>query len=387
MKTRNENSIFKGCYYIAIILMIINYISMSYGPIHLNVTLNTIFPFLISGLFLIKLLSQKINVKYILPFYIISILAIINYIITRNSIIILLSLVIIAFEGVDIKKIIRCSLVVKIFLIIYALLQFYFFEKNNPDFIMYSYEYGYKYTMGFSHPNGAGLILFWSICEAIYLKFEKLKIRDCLAYIVIIVFFGEKTKSRTFIIMSALLFLLIFMVKILNFKSINKFLHSFSQYATIVFSIITYLAVKFYYTKNLVLKSIINIINKTLTGRLFYSVAAMRLYGITWIGRRVDYAYMFFLREFDKKSSLTIDNFYIKCLVNYGLLWLLIAIVTIYLANKKLSVKENIFFILASIYALSENMFFNIAFCFPVYFIGKLLYENLDKNIPIYKKT
>ena len=127
-----------------------------------------------------------------------------------------------------------------------------------------------------------------------------------------------------------------------------------------------------YFNFNSNIIEILNKVNDFLTDRLRLSVFGYNSYGYTLFGKFIDFT----LPTKYTINRLVIDCFYIRCLVNYGIIYIIFLSIGFYFYSRNGNANEIIYLILISLIAISENYIPHLVFVFPLLFLGKLFYDN-----------
>ena len=106
--------------------------------------------------------------------------------------------------------------------------------------------------------------------------------------------------------------------------------------------------------------------NKLLSNRLLFSINAYAQTGLNVLPRTLE------TRFFD---TYIIDNYYVRCFINYGLLTLLLFYIPIVMVPRKGFEKEKKFSILSTIYLFFENVTINVGIALPYVFLADIIFN------------
>lgn len=320
--------------------------------------------------------TREYKASDILRIVVITCILIISCFFSKTHSNLVLFFLIFSIKEVDTKKLVKFDIKIKIiFLIIIVCLYYMGFTENY-----YLYRNGIRRSsMGFSHPNKFGTILFSIYCEYIYLKNKHINIKAffgiTLAISFAIYYFCD---SRTSIITTILLFLLIVVHKYYNIFNINLIKKIFVNIFTILLIISYILGVT--YNRN---NKVYMLVDNLLSTRIKSANIFLNNYNVNLFGNELDFS-----EEAAKKNhvgKLILDNAYIRILLNYGLIYT-IAFGYMYILLMKKSLKDEnmILFIILSIFAirgLVENNAFALYANIFLLYIYEIIYIRKGENI------
>lgn len=255
-----------------------------------------------------------------------------------------------AIKGVDIRIILKIDIVIKtLFLIFHSLIFALDYISGTEmvfDFID-EVRKGTVMSLYFVNPNSTGLIGVWIAIEILFLK-ENKKWFDYIAPTMFVSLVFIITTSRTpffvYVVYLALQFI----------KSDG------------VLTIIQKLAYPFFCTLSFMMVSLLSpgtpiydMLNALTSGRIGFSFMAYNLIGPVFLP---DSNAMVALEKYP------IDVFYIKCLVNYGIITMIIAYIPHFILPTDSSKETKRISIIASLYLFFEAVLVNIGFA-PAYLI------------------
>lgn len=272
-------------------------------------------------------------------------------------------LIIIGLININIKKIIKIDLAVKLFfLILHTIIYFYDMLYNYWKIIPYfvlTKKYGARHSLYFSHPNSANGVVIWLVIDWIIIsKNKKLSV---LLGSALVIYYSIFTVSRTSIIIYILFLLIVFFSKNNIIKKISIFLQKYLFIILTVLNAIIISLTQFYSSE------LIQQIDILFSKRLTYSKIATDTLGIHFFPNNISDAL--------HNNLLIIDNFYIKSFVCYGFVFLLILCVIYIFIGKHRNVNqfELAVLIIFPIYLVNELFVFNICRAIPLLVIGNII--------------
>ena len=220
-----------------------------------------------------------------------------------------------------------------------------------------------RHSLGFSHPNQFGLVVFqWLVCR-VYLYWDKIKVFDFIVLGALAMIIKRITDSQTATISILLLGLMILVVKLLDLYKVsyNRFLVkafsvvSFSLMLASVF--LTYVDVSKY--------AVLRTLDFFLSRRFTMGHRVLSVYGSSLLGQRVytTREQLAYHREVQSAySRLLLDNAYATLWLKYGIIILIIFIIAYLLLYRKVSMTPPLLVILFiySVYGIMEHGLFQM---------------------------
>lgn len=254
----------------------------------------------------------KIPKKSMLISLITLIVALLIYILFDNEMVLLIVLFSISYRNIDIKKIVKYDLLVKIpaLLIICAL---YF--AGHTTINNHIRNGIIRQSMGFANPNTFSAYITSIGIELLFLSKKKLSLKNIAITIFLVFLINYYADSRTQIIGMAIIFILFF----INERKKNIFNNKISKFICknmfIIMTIVSLIAINMYSNGN---KLAINF-DKSTYGRLSIPSTVLRRQKIQLFGNKINE-----IREIDySKNKLTtyqIDNMYLYLLLYLGII-------------------------------------------------------------------
>lgn len=315
-------------------------------------------------LFIIRIITDKIYKKKLLfTIFLVLIMIIIS---NNNDFINLFYtfLTILCSKNIDTKKIVKFIFIFNLVMIIIHFAYFfynYFTNKSSLDYIL-NRKMQKRYYCYIRHPNYVAAILFWTLCEFIYISKGR-KWFNIILSISIMLFVYFVTRSRTTLLIYILLIIYLFFKE----KYSKKFLINCFYFTIIGGIIMTIISINVFNSPGSILHDSVIKLDELLSHRITYSSKAMELFPITFFGNKIDVEAAWY------GNRLMIDSFYVSCFVEYGICLLVITIAMAFKVIKKMNTEELFLLILVFITALTERYLFYVVLCFPLLFFRQAL--------------
>ena len=294
---------------------------------------------------IIKIIRLKISIKQWLIVFSLSVVAIVSYLITKDSWMLQFILIIIACIYEDFDKVVKWDFIIKI-IVMSVLVLCYNLGMTNELHIVKNGQYRSSY--GFFHPNTFSMFITIMYFEFIYLKGVN-KLTFILG-VALSIFLSEISGARTSLIMMLSFFIMAVskknIIAFIKVRTIKELLENLF----IVFSVITIILTMLYNKNN----SLLIIINKLTSKRLIIQKMFWENYDINLIGNYIIY-------------NKTLDNAFIRIILNYGIIGCLLFHILYVNTIKKVLLNDKyyiilIMFITFLISGLMENLMFRITY-------------------------
>jgi len=361
---------FKNLPEISIYLLGIIFFIKATTLINIGNTIENIIIAIVSIILVIHIILSKYNLKSLLFCLLLSILALYTSLITEQSSILEMVLLIIAVRNYDINRVIEIIYrlskhLLLIHLIIYAVLLLW---GQQEFFTLY---YGrFRASFGFIHPNLFSIYVFNIMLMWAWLNYEKFNNKNLLVILLIMTLVYMVTNTRTAYIINIFILLTLYLSKKGKYPGAI-----FTGSLFPIISLLMLLFSKLYYDGN----NIILTINELLSGRIKLGAYALSNYGPTLLGQNIKFSDI----TWDPKwglNSFTFDSLYTYLLFCIGIVWLLIIIVLIYKVSKK-SEKSRIFILAFVLYSITEIHPLNCFYLFPI-LLFSTIGTKTNKNKP-----
>lgn len=353
------------------------------------IVLNSIFKTIIYGIIILllgyKVVVEGLSIKEILIYLIIGIICLLAYIKVDSIFFLINFVMIISIRGVNIKKVVKLDIIIKcVFLVTHIIIYIgnYFFAYDKFQELIINHGDRIRHAFYFTHPNIVSAIVFWIIMDLYYLK-EKISVKHILISIILMLVNYYFTRSRTILILFIVFLIIFFVEKMLKNKEIfNRILTITYKF---IFEIITIASIAMGILYKYNLRLITTVLNQLTSGRVYYSYAAFTDFGINLFSNA---------NALKLEKYLFIDNFYVRCAVLYGLIFVVMISIMTKLSKSKndKNIKEKIMIIILAISLFSEYFGIIIGNAIPLLLLGNLIMnkeENNEKKEPkdIYYST
>lgn len=296
----NLNNFF---FFVGILLIELSYtaVNIIYFQNHLTIIKFTgLFILLIN--FLLTVNKKSYSKNTLMMIFILLSISLIIYV--THSVSFLIELILIALNCIkkEFDETLKIDFKVKISILL-IILTSYFLGKTNGIFEIIMRENITRYSLGFYHPNTLSMFMMLILFEYVYLNKKNLNVKKIILIIILSLLSVKVTDSRTAFYCVLILITFIFIKNV--DKSLNKnnaiifFLrHSFS------FLMLASLLVSLLYIYNM--DFAINL-NELVNNRISIQSDFLKNYDITLFGNVIDY-------------NMTLDNGFLKLLLNFGLI-------------------------------------------------------------------
>lgn len=315
--------------------------------------------------FVLLLLSFLLTIRYdlysknkLFVIFVILAISLIVFVKYEEPLMLEIALVSVNCAKINFKTVVKYDLIIKLFLLFFIIF-FHMLGLTNGDYEKIMRDDTIRSSLGFFHPNTLSMFSMIIIFEYLYLNKLKLTTKKIFLAVLSSIIFSKITDSRTALYCTVILIVIsIFYRKKLDQScSINKFLKfviSNSFFVFLVFSIL----ISVMYLKN----SLFAIkLNESFNNRISYQSLFFRNYGVTLLGNNIEY-------------NITLDNGYLKLLLNFGIIPTIIYLFT-YLLNFQKGLQKDFLYVVilevvllyslfeSSMLYVSYNIFFLYIFC------------------------
>ncbi len=316
-------------------------------------------------LLFIKIIYKE-NIKRLIVYAIIIFLALISYASSKMTDYLSLVLLVIGAKGIDIKKIVKvCFSFYAITLGVHIIAYIITMLVDPASIEIVHRDEVERYSFFLGHPNSFAAILAWTNIMYLYLRYDKLKIRDYILTILVALFIYFVPNSRT----SAIL-LIVFIIMILMFKKNIRFIIKLGRFAIPVLAV-TMIALFLVYNMSPIIDKLDGILN----ARIKLGLAIYENYGTTLFGEYIPFGQELSSVYKYGLTKLTIDSAYYSLLFSYGIINTLVFlfIYTKLSFKKGLENKKILFLVIWAFYAVTETLALNPLLCFPLLFAKELI--------------
>ena len=327
---------------------------------------------------------NKITKKTALILFITVVLALITRIVSGTNTILMMCLLIIACKNIKLESVIKYDLKIKIlFLIIVSIL--YFLNLTNVNL---HYRNGVvRHSMGFSNPNVFSNYILSITVEYLYLRKDKIKIKDIVVILISILVIDYYADSRTQILCLIVLAIILFLNKYTKKKFINNKINNFIiKNLFLILTIISLMLVYFYNQGSPLVYSI----NEQTSGRVRRIAEVMDQYDINLIGNKLNLVTSM-QAKLTGEEQVALDNVYIYILLSYGIITFIYLCIAINKFIKYTIIeKEDILRVIILIFligGLMERFFVEIQINIFLLYFSHMIYNNKQKLENMENKT
>lgn len=321
--------------------------------------------------------SQIKNIKLLILYLLFISLGLLSANITGQSVILITIITIFALCSEKIDNVIKFIFYVEIIFLIINISIFVLLCLLNSYSFFKNYGGRIRCDFGFNHPNVFSSFLFNIILMWIWLNYKKITVRHYISIVIISIIAYLFSGTRTSLVLSFLTIILLFVSK--RSKK-SKFLFCIASVIVPLIAILIMLCIV-YYTSDI---SIINFIDKLLSTRIRLGAYAYENFGITFFGQNLENIDVIW-DPYWGFNEFTFDCSYSYLIMNNGLIWLLIIVISFYFLAKRKDNIINLFIIVWSLYAVTEIHGLNCYYCFPILLISYLVFYS-NKEMKIYAR-
>ena len=295
--------------------------------------------------------NKKINLRVAITVIFFSCIAIVS----KNKQLLILIIIILLIRELEFKKIVKYCFYGNIIAYVSILLGAIMGLIPNWNF---SRGNEFRYAYGYSYPSITSTYFFLLLLMKFYLKSGKIEIWEIALELLITGFIYDVTDSRMGLLMACIIIGLELILKILEFKKIKFKSKVFLKQLIIILPILVVaiiILLLVLYSKNI---NIAIKINKIMSDRLNLSIKAIHSYGIPLLGKDIKWygwgghGYIY-QKDFEYNF---VDIAYLKILFDYGLLFLILYILSYTMYMKKIVTNKERVFIIINILILIWGM-------------------------------
>lgn len=342
------------------------FVNVSFLSPYLKILKIISFIILIFSGFIINGKDKKLSLKNCLILLALLFISMISFNITKSTMFLEILLVSFNALGINFTKVVKMDLYIKLFIILFVTSMSRLGYATSDFIVTRSGEY-IRDAYGFYHPNTFGMILMMTFFDFVYLRRNKIGYKEFILSFLLIIFIRNTCDTRTVIYCIILFMICILFRNMFKFK--NKVLNFIKNNMCLIFLILSIITTLMY-MENYPLAIQLN---KILSNRLSLQAFFFNLYDINIIGNKIDFI-------------KTLDNGYLKIILNYGLITTIFLII-IYNLNlrKATKFKEKILiiiYLIILVFSISEStMFYIYNNIFMIYFLCTKEENNEKKAI------
>lgn len=307
---------------------------------------------------------------------IVSTILLISSVISKNASLMISWLTIIIIKDKPINEFIKLSFFMKVLFIITHLLYSLLIFFINPNSLLIQYSDGIRLSFFTSHPNVFSSIVMWTVMEWLWLKFDKIKFKDIITFIIITILTYACTKTDATIFI-CLIFIALFVMYKCGYCNI---LCKISKWIMPFLMMITFGMVNLFNTTSINMLKIISFLDKVLSRRISASAYAKSIYNYTMFGQVMDLSSIGWSDTY-QLSGIILDNLYISVAFRIGIIILILISISFYKLSNLNKGQLSIFIIMFCVYGLIETQGLIIYYCFTLSFIKYLLNNKMIDEI------
>lgn len=334
-------------------------------------------------IFLFALISGHYTRKSLSLIVLLCLLGVISYISSGYTNYIKAIMSVIVFQGINDRKGFKYLFFVRLcFTLMINLLAI--IGILNIGLISVGKSYGdiMAYGLGYDHPNRYAYAFIYLEMTFLCWKHEKVKKRDLCLICMMSVLGYILTKSRTLIIISGLLLVLVIGYKNKRFNTRVKWL--VRKLGIIIYPLLLVLSFVIPYVianKAGTLSRLFTQLNSIMSARFTIIARVFEFYKISLFGGVNEFS----LLE-QKYNYTTVDNGYIRLLFIFGLVGIIVYIIIVFLTTRKLIKTENYIYIICllvvALWGLSENILIDCGFNITILYWGVLFTRKNNLEFP-----
>lgn len=369
---KNKIKITELLFYIFYSVVIFRYLIMSYINISIEFS-DKIFIIVLIPISFSIIYFKKYNINELINTFIIIIISIIITYYSKQPTILITTITIILSKDIEFKKIVRYDMYLKGYIVFFTVLFSVLGIIENIKLIRYeASSIIIRNSYGFTHPNILATMILLIIIDYIYINHSKFRLKNYIFVILVMGITNIITDSRTglYIIIVVLIIILLDNSCIFS-KRIITYLSSIIIPCMGIGSIIAAI----YYSKNILFQWI----DLILTGRIRLANIYLNIYPIKIFGTEME-----FLSNTYKGEIITLDNLYVRIMLNFGVLYFVLICLSYYKLGRRyrnsLNSKKSILIITFALLGMCESMGYNICFNISLFLIIELIYNSNRKN-------
>ena len=212
-----------------------------------------------------------------------------------------------------------------------------------------------RYTLGYFNPNGLFFGVLVVCLDILILAGDNLQTRDFFVLALIGMIFGLVTGCRTGVLVLCAIIFVFYLKRKYNYEN-NKILTILITYSVPILCVLSYLCVVLYKMK---IAGIISL-DKLMTGRIRFASEFFDKYGISLLGQSI-FTATGLEAVLNRARAYSLDNYYMYCLIAYGLVYSMVLIFISVIAQKNLAKRKmfsySIILSFLAIYSLSEKIY------------------------------
>lgn len=336
------------------------------------------------------LFMQKYTKKELIKLICIGICVLVSSILSRSNMLLVGFLFIVAAKNIDFNKIVKITLLVQIICISIIIMLALTGVIENRVMIR-SGDTELRYALGFEHPNTfASQILQMIVCW-IWIRWDRLCVKDYVGIIILAVIVKLVCDSKTNLLLIGLILICILAAKladkIVDENKIIKYSKICAKLVIIIGPILSLIMAVIYKKGN----TLHFILNKVFSGRLMLLQKFYNEYGFSLLGQKINRVSTFMARETGQQVAV-LDNAYGNLAIRYGIIILLLFVIGYYILVKSSLLDKqiliNIIVFIYFIFGISETQIFKLPHNVSLILLSTVIYCNRgEQELNIIKHT
>lgn len=276
-------------------------------------------------------------------------------------------MILMLFDRLNFDDFVEVTFSLKVFFISLAWIITFIQWLIQPDKIIRAWDDGqFRVSFCRNNPNVMGFLFTWLIVDWFWLNYNRIKLYNIIAILILDTIMFYFTKTETMIITHLLLILLYFWIKGRD----KKYLHRIAKISMPFMIAFTLVGALFRLQKN----SFFVWLDKYLFSyRLWNTAYAILNNSPTLFGQTMDWTY-------GTNSKLVIDNFYTIFIYQYGIFLLALIVVAFWKLSKCENEKISIIIIIFSVNAMMETTGIDICKSIGLAMIAMLFKRNSSRG-------
>lgn len=370
--SKNKIKITELLFYIFYSVVIFRYLIMSYINIPIKFS-DKIFIIVLIPISFSIIYFKKYNINELISTFIIILISIIITYCSKQPTILITTITIILSKDIEFEKIVKYDMYLKGYIVFFTVIFSMLGIIENIKIIRYeTSSIIIRNSYGFTHPNILGTMILLIIIDYIYINYSKLRFKNYIFIILVMSITNIVTDSRTGLYIIILLLIIILLDNSCIFN--KRIITSLSSVIIMCLGIGSIIAA-IYYAQNILFQWI----DLILTGRIRLANIYLNIYPIKVFGTEME-----FLSNSYKGEIITLDNLYVRMILNFGVLYFVFICLSYYKLGrryrKNLNSKKSILIIAFALLGMSESMGYNICFNISLFLIIELIYNSKRKN-------
>lgn len=232
-----------------------------------------------------------------------------------------------------------------------------------------------RYNFGMQHPNSFAALAFNLMIMAIWLRWDKIKMR----HIVFVIFEASVLyifcKTRTSFVAMMIIIGLVLICGVWHRS--ERFVEKIAYIIIPLLTVSMAVAVILYAKGN----SVVLLLNEVLNARISLGAYALAHYQFTLFGQNMTTLYTGTTWDpIWRLNAFTFDCIYTYMLINQGIVWLIILTVLFAKLAQRKNTKDNVAIVAWALYGVTEVQGLNCFSCMPIILLAKLFRKETQHN-------